>query len=133
MIFLPAIGFAGWLLVGLVTGPTIDQGINCATGGDCSHTISGEAGVNRRAGSKSAAAWCELYNGTVSWVDGVRWTPESHRAFALLEKETGRASDHCEKWAAYELGELEAAKHRLPPAVVPAAPRGAKHGLRVVR
>jgi hypothetical protein len=103
------------LLIGLAIAPTIDQGINCATGGDCRYTISAEAGLNRRNGDETAAEWCKLYSFGVSWVDGVRWSADSHRAFAVAEKATGRPNDHCEKWAIYETGELDAYKRLLPP------------------
>lgn len=108
----------------LVAAPTVDRAANIALGGTVGHTITTDTAIARNNGSQSAQAWCDLFNGTVSWYDAGFFGQESWAVF------NARNADHCERWRLYETGELDGLKQPLP--VVP-APLGAKHGLRVVR
>lgn len=108
----------------LATAPTVDRVANAAIGGTIGHTITTDMAIARNNGSKTAQAWCELFNGTVSWYDAGFFGQEGWAVF------NARKADHCERWRLYETGELAGLKQPMP--VVP-APVGAKHGLRVVR
>lgn len=89
----------------MVAGKPVDQAINYALGGSIHHTISGDTGAARAAGSKSAYWWCGLYElSPLGLYDFGYFTifGEWKTLNANLGHAGQQPNDHCGRWALYE-------------------------------
>lgn len=121
-----AIGVAATGPVALLIGLPVDMAMNSAMGGDDGHTISGDLGEARAAGSKIASFECGVLElSGLPLYDAIHSSVEPNGYWERAAKLDH--NDHCGRWAAEQRGYFKGGKAIAEPDYKGAEWLGGRH------